>query len=158
MGMKGTVMKSKKLKWILVIAWMVIIFIFSNQPGDLSDKNSKLVLYIFNLLGLNLNSFFGNLADFVVRKCAHFTEYFILYMLLYNALKESFSFKKALFFSILCVFLYACSDEYHQSFVPERGPSFRDVLVDTSGGLLGLIIIYVKMSCTKKVPQERKNS
>lgn len=143
-------MKSKKLKWLLVIAWMVVIFIFSSQPGDVSDENSKFVMYIFNLIGLDLNSFFGDLANFIVRKGAHFTEYFILYMLLYNALKESFSFKKALIFSIIGVFLYASSDEYHQSFVPGRGPSFRDVLVDTSGGILAMILSSIFYHLQKK--------
>lgn len=143
-------MKSKKLKWLLVIAWMAVIFIFSSQPGDVSDENSKFVMYIFNLIGLDLNSFFGDLANFIVRKGAHFTEYFILYMFLYNALKESFSFKKALIFSIIGVFLYASSDEYHQSFVPGRGPSFRDVLVDTSGGILAMILASIFYHFQKK--------
>lgn len=137
-------MKRKNIKWLLVIAWMIIIFIFSSQPGNVSDENSKFVIYVFNLLGLDLNSSLGSLANFVVRKCAHFTEYFILYMLIYNAMKESFNFKKALLFSIIGVFLYASSDEFHQSFVPDRGPSFRDVMIDTSGGLLALIIVYFK--------------
>lgn len=142
-------MKGKKFKWVLVIVWMAVIFIFSSQTGDASDKNSKFVMYVFNLVGLDLNSFFGDLANFVVRKGAHFTEYFILYMFLYNALKDNFSFKKALIFSIMGVFLYASSDEFHQSFVPERGPSFRDVLVDTSGGILGLAVICIKASIKK---------
>ncbi len=136
-------MKKQKVKWLLVIAWMAIIFIFSSQPGDTSEETSQFVIYIFNLLGLDLNSVFGSLASFAVRKGAHFTEYFILYMLLYNALKESFSFKKALLFSLLGVFLYASSDEFHQSFVPGRGPAFRDVLIDTSGGLLALVVTFI---------------
>lgn len=140
-------MKKQKVKWLLVITWMAIIFIFSSQPGDTSEETSQFVIYIFNLFGLDLNSAFGSLASFAVRKGAHFTEYFILYMLLYSALKESFSFKRALLFSLLGVFLYASSDEFHQSFVPGRGPAFKDVLIDTSGGLLALfitLILYIK--------------
>lgn len=137
-------MKKKHIKWIAVIAWMILIFVFSNMPGDVSDEKSKFVINIFNALGLNLNSVFGNLADFVVRKCGHFTEYFIFYMLLYNALKENFVWKKALLFSIAGVFLYASSDEFHQSFIPGRGPSFRDVMIDTSGGALAMIVIVIR--------------
>ncbi len=67
--------KNRKLiRWILLIAWMIVIFIFSQLPGDVSDEQSKLVIYIFNVLGLDLNSHLGNLANFVVRKGAHFTE------------------------------------------------------------------------------------
>ncbi|MBL4938671.1 VanZ family protein [Clostridium sp. YIM B02515] len=143
-------MKRKNIKWLLVVVWMIVIFVFSSMNGDSSDEKSKFVIYIFNLLGLNLNGIFGTLADFIVRKCAHFTEYFILYMLLYNALKENFSFKKALLFSIIGVFLYASSDEFHQSFVPGRGPSFRDVCIDTSGGLLALVILYLNVTFKKR--------
>jgi VanZ family protein len=136
-------MKSKKFKWLLVVVWMAVIFIFSSQPGDVSDENSKFVIYIFNILGIDLNSFLGTLANFAVRKLAHFTEYFILYMLMYNALIESFNFRKALIYSVIGVFLYASSDEFHQSFVPERGPSFKDVLIDTSGGVFALFVVYI---------------
>lgn len=137
-------MKYKKIKWLLVIVWMAVIFILSSQPGDTSEETSQFVIYIFNLLGIDLYGFFGTLAQFIVRKCAHFTAYFILYMLLCNALKESLSIKKALWFSMLGAFLYACSDEFHQSFVPGRGPAFRDVMIDSAGALLGLSIIYIK--------------
>lgn len=148
-------MNNKKLKWILVVAWMALIFIFSSQPGDISDENSKFVIYIFNLLGLDLNSTFGSLANFIVRKGAHFTEYFIFYMLLYNAFKENFSFKKALLFSLIGVFLYSSSDEFHQSFVPGRGPSFKDVLIDTSGGVAAMVIRYAAVTF-KKSPDKFK--
>ncbi len=137
-------MKDKKIKWLLVIVWMIVIFIFSSQPGDASEETSQFVIYIFNLLGLDLYGFFGTLAQFIVRKCAHFTVYLILYMLLHNAVKESFSFKKALCVSMIGTFLYACSDEFHQSFVPGRGPAMRDVMIDSAGALLGLSIIYIK--------------
>jgi VanZ family protein len=143
-------MKKKYLKWLYVIAWMIIIFIFSSQPGDESDKNSKLVLYVFNALGLDLNTAFGNLANFIVRKAAHFTEYFILYLLIFNALRENLSFRKVLTLSIITVFFYSASDEFHQSFVPGRGPSFRDVLIDTSGGLFALIVVYLSRFFNKR--------
>lgn len=143
-------MKKKHIKWLMVIAWMVLIFVFSQMPGNESDEKSKFVIYIFNTLGLNLNGVFGNLADFIVRKCAHFTEYFIFYMLIYNALKENFVWKKALLFSIVGVFLYASSDEFHQSFVPGRGPSFRDVMIDTSGGALAMIVTAVVGTLKKR--------
>jgi len=42
------------------------------------------------------------------------------------------------------VFLYACTDEFHQSFVPGRACLFRDVMIDTSGGAFAMIIKYFK--------------
>lgn len=137
-------MTKKKLKCLLVIAWMIIIFWFSSMPAVLSDEKSHFVIYVFNLLGLNLNSIFGDLANFIVRKCAHFSEYFIFFLLLYNFYKEYFPKKKALIFSLTSVFLYACTDEFHQLFVPGREGRVRDVLIDTSGGVLAMIMCYFK--------------
>ena len=137
-------MKKKHINWILVIGWMVLIFLFSSQPGEVSSGNNKFVIYLFNFLGLDLNSIFGTMSDFIVRKAAHFTEYFILYILLYRALKAGKDASIKVFIGcILIVFLYACSDEFHQAFVPGRGPAFRDVMVDTCGGLLAFLVMYI---------------
>ncbi|MGH4050239.1 MAG: VanZ family protein [Clostridium sp.] len=137
-------MKLKHIDWILVIGWMVLIFLFSSQPGEVSSGNNKFVIYMFNLLGLDLNNIFGTMSDFIVRKAAHCTEYFILYILLYRAIKaDKDASIKVFISSILIIFLYACSDEFHQSFVPGRGPAFRDVMVDTCGGLLAFLVMYI---------------
>ncbi|MBU3158002.1 VanZ family protein [Clostridium estertheticum] len=144
-------MRKKHLNWILVIGWMMVIFIFSSQVGEVSNENNKFVIYVFNLLGLNLNNIFGTLSDFIVRKASHFTEYFILYILLYRAMDKSKNVDMKIFIaSILIVFLYACSDEFHQSFVPGRGPAFRDVMVDTCGGLTAFLFIYIRVTLKKR--------
>ncbi|MBU3179399.1 VanZ family protein [Clostridium estertheticum] len=144
-------MRKKHLNWILVVGWMMVIFIFSSQVGEVSNENNKFVIYVFNLLGLNLNSVFGTLSDFIVRKASHFTEYFILYMLIYRAMNKSKKIDMKIFTaSILIVFLYACSDEFHQSFVPGRGPAFRDVMVDTCGGLAAFLFIYIRVALKKR--------
>jgi VanZ family protein len=87
----------------------------------------------------------GDMANFAVRKTAHFLEYFIMYSLAYNALYEKGSLKRSFLISLLIVFLYACSDEFHQLFVPGRACRFTDVLIDTSGGLLAGLILYNKL-------------
>jgi VanZ family protein len=149
-------MKKKNVNWILVIGWMVLIFIFSNQPAEVSNQNNKFVIYLFNLLGLDLNSMLGSLSDFIIRKSAHFIIYLILYILVYRALniKDNKDIK-GFILPILIVFLYACSDEFHQAFVPGRGPAFRDVLVDTSGGLTAFLIMYINVTL-KKTPAPSK--
>lgn len=130
------------LKWILTGSWMIVIFMFSNQPAVISDENSQFIIVLFKKLGINLDSMIGTLANFMVRKAAHFTEYFILYFLIYIAIREYMSIKKALIISLLIVFLYASTDEIHQLFIPGREGRFRDVMIDTSGGFLCLIINY----------------
>lgn len=151
-------MKKKDINWILVIGWMVLIFIFSSQPGEVSNENNKFVIYIFNLFSLDLNSIFGNLSDFIVRKAAHFIIYFVLYILLYRAINiKRDADIKGFILSILIVFLYACSDEFHQAFVPGRGPAFKDVLVDTSGGLTAFLIMYIRVTLKKKPAPPNKD-
>ena len=45
--------------------------------------------------------------------------------------------------ALVIVFLYACTDEFHQLFIPGRSGEFRDVMVDTCGGIIGLILISI---------------
>ena len=141
----------KALRWLLFLGWMIFIFYMSHQPGDKSSEQSRFVLYVFNLLGLKLDTYFGELATLIIRKGAHFTEYFILFILTYNVISLYVVERKARLYSVIFVFLYACSDEFHQSFIPGRGPAFKDVMIDTSGGILGYfcVSIYNKINIKK---------
>lgn len=135
--------KKTRIKWLMVILWMILIFILSNEPATISDEKSNFVIYIFKFLGINLNSYFGDMANFAVRKTGHVSEYFILFFLLYNALRDKFKISKALMFSLSIQVLYAASDEIHQHFIPGRACRFTDVLIDTCGGLFALLIIKI---------------
>ena len=141
----------KALRWLLFLGWMIFIFYMSHQPGDKSSEQSRFVLYVFNLLGLKLDTYFGELATLIIRKGAHFTEYFILFILTYNVISLYVVERKARLYSVIFVFLYACSDEFHQSFIPGRGPAFKDVMIDISGGILGYfcVSIYNKINIKK---------
>lgn len=131
----------KMISWILLIGWMSFIFFMSHQPGEVSSSQSDLVLKIFRFIGIELNDYFGEIATFIVRKAAHFSEYFILFLLSYNVFRCYEKNKKYSVYLILFVAIYAITDEFHQSFIPGRGPALRDVLIDTSGGLFGYIVI-----------------
>lgn len=136
--------KNKKMiSWIMLIAWMGIIFFMSHQPGEVSSSQSELVLRIFSFLGIELNQYFGELATFVIRKTAHFSEYLILFLFAYNVSRFYFTTKKARLYSIIFVFLYASTDEFHQYFIPGRNMAFKDVLIDTSGGVIGYLIMKI---------------
>jgi len=106
--------------WAPVLGWAGLIFYLSSIPG----------------LKTNLG-----LWDLVLRKGAHVTEYAILTGLLIRALRmtrDQFDLKKIFLWSGGLAFVYAVSDEIHQSFVPGRGPSVLDVLIDTVGVVLCL--------------------
>jgi VanZ family protein len=103
-------------KWLLVFAWMGVIFTFSNEPAIMASSVDQL--------------------DFLIKKSAHIFEYTILFLLLFNALK-----KNRLQNAFLLGLVYAFSDELHQLLVPGRTGMLRDVLTfDTIGLLFGGII------------------
>lgn len=143
-------MKNKRIiiNWILLILWIIIIFFMSHQPAEVSNQQSDLIIQIFNKIGLDLNSYLGSLATFIIRKTAHFTEYFILYILANNVLRYYFSDKRKRIYILIFVLIYAISDEVHQYFVPGRAMALRDVLIDFSGGftacLVEIIYKYIK--------------
>lgn len=132
--------KRKVINWILLIMWMTVIFTMSNQPANISDSQSEGVIRILSSIGINANGIFGDLANFIVRKCAHFSEYMILAILFFNVVRLYFNMKEIIISTIAFVFIYACSDEIHQLFVPGRESAFRDVLIDTLGGTTSVLI------------------
>ncbi|ACD53838.1 VanZ family protein [Clostridium botulinum] len=138
---KSTFDKRKVVNWILLILWMIIIFAMSNQPAVVSDKQSGLVITTLTNLGIDMNGIFGELANFIVRKTAHFLEYMILGILILNVLEIHYTRQKIRLLGVLLVFLYASSDEIHQLFVQGREGAFRDVVIDTLGGTFGIFVI-----------------
>ena len=138
-------MKNKRLivSWSLLIGWMLLIFFMSNQPADISNKQSDLVINLFSAIGIDLNTHLGELASFVVRKGAHFTEYFILYCFSIAVCKNYVDIKKARIYCLFIVLGYEISDEVHQSFIAGRENAIRDVAIDFLGGVLGFIVNWI---------------
>jgi len=114
----------KIIFWLPAIVWMLIIFYFSAQPVLHASDNQT--------------------QDFVIKKSAHFTEYGILAILIFFASLKTIALSKKnlILLSLGLTFLYASSDELHQRFVPGRQSAFRDVLIDTTGGLTALALVF----------------
>ncbi len=127
---------------------MIIIFLGSNDSGS-GDKSRFLTHFILTITG-----FFTShkatteeieLIIFVLRKMAHIIEYFILAISYFYALNNTYkknSLKKTYTISFILTFLYAITDELHQSFVPNRVGTYHDVLIDSIGILSGYLLIY----------------
>lgn len=81
---------------------------------------------------------------FGIRKFAHVCEYAILALLLWRALRSAPTLRTrgAILFGLVLLgcALFAASDEFHQSFVKSRTPSVRDVFLDISGAVVGLLM------------------
>ena len=105
--------------WLPVLVWAGFIFFLSSIP------HLRFVVAWW---------------DLPLRKAGHFLVFAILARLLARALTGStlWSCKKIFAWSLALTFLYAVSDEYHQSFTPGRVPALHDVALDTLGGWAAL--------------------
>ena len=116
-------------KWTPVVAWAIIIFVFSTSYFS-ADNTSKFIDPILRFFMPGASAATIALAHGFVRKAAHFTNYAILFWLLVSGPLRG----RPYFAFGLCVF-YALLDEGHQLFVPSRGPSLYDVALDSTGAL-----------------------
>ena len=130
----------KYIKWLFVLAWMILIFLFSNESGVESTETSHFFVEkvgTFFVYFIPRISF--NFITLFVRKAAHFFLYFILGLLIGNATYNS---KKWRVLSLLLCLLYACTDEFHQLFVSGRSGHILDVFVDFLGSSVGVYIYH----------------
>ena len=143
----------KPLSFVPALLLMYMIFSFSAQPGDVSSQVSYKVSYKMvetadYVFDANLEEWqvseWATKIDFITRKLAHMTEYFAL------AIAVSFplyvygmhGILLMLVAGLICVG-FACGDEYHQSFVMGRGPSAKDVCIDSVGIFFGIILVRI---------------
>lgn len=130
----------KLVKTLLLILWLSLIFYFSSQIGTESGGlSSRILAYIGNFLKVSdIDSFVSNFS-FLIRKTAHFSEYFILLILAYECFKE-YKIDYLLLTSILFCVLAASFDEFHQLFVSGRSGQVSDVFIDSLGVIFSSLI------------------
>lgn len=141
-------MIKKIILWIAVILLSVQIFRFSDataaQSSGTSEKIAKTAAKVVSeVTKQDYNAIF-DICHKVVRKSAHFTEYFLLAVLstwLAKSYRLSFRFSGIL--SASYCFLYAISDEIHQTFIPGRSGAAFDVGVDFFGALCGICFFWL---------------
>ncbi|MBQ6587413.1 MAG: VanZ family protein [Butyrivibrio sp.] len=143
----------KPLSFVPAIMMMFLIFTFSGQDADASSELSFQVgVKVFSVAnetfdkGWSLQRIeqLSEKSQYYIRKTAHFTEYFVL------AITVAFPLYvygiRGLWLVILaggfCI-AFAGLDEYHQSFVAGRSPQKRDVLIDSCGVILGVIVARI---------------
>ena len=125
-------MKNKKINILLVVIWLIIIFIMSSFNASESSNQSN---FIVNLI---IKIFGGNrqLITIIVRDLAHFIEYLILGILCSTLCEQ----KKDFWWVVIFCIIYAISDEVHQMFVPGRAFQLLDIMIDSLGSFLGLVL------------------
>jgi VanZ family protein len=124
----------KTILMILVSLWTLFIFAQSLLPGEVSSNQSGFIVDILypliQKMGINMNV---DTFSFWIRKLAHFTEYFILGVLLFMTYRHRFQTKMLILIIFLQGFLTASIDETIQLFTPNRSGEIRDVLIDVFG-------------------------
>lgn len=130
----------KIIKTLLFVSWLILIYLLSAETGDQSGSLSDgILLSIAKLLKISDTKAFVNTFGFFIRKLAHFSEYFILYILTYECFKE-YNCPKLIVVSVLFCVLYASFDEFHQLFVDGRCGQITDVMIDTSGSVVSCFL------------------
>jgi VanZ family protein len=135
---------------------MGLIFSFSNQTGTSSSSLSTKVLTRIaitidkDMTDEEIDEFVDKYS-FIIRKVAHLTIYFVLGILAYINLKEYMKVTPALvIYSIIFCLVYASTDEIHQLLVNGRSGNIYDVILDTCGSTLAILISYYSRRRLKK--------
>lgn len=142
--MRNKTNKTRYIFLILTVLVAVVIFYMSSRDAtESADMSGAVVMDIFGrllgLFGVDLNDpeTFST-VDHIIRKLAHFSEYAVLGVCMAICVK---AFDKPNYFTVILTltscFLYACSDEFHQYFVPGRSMQFTDAMIDTAGAATG---------------------
>lgn len=136
---------------ILAIAVMVTIFVLSAQNAEKSSSTSKgLTKLAVKIIDSEYETRpparqreIWKAASFAVRKLAHFSIYTALGFCISCAAGRRRLFTAASGGVIVFGFLYALSDELHQMASEGRSCEFRDMMIDTGGVLVGLLISMI---------------
>ena len=146
---------------ILVVFWMGVIFKFSSANGEKSTGTSRSSLEkIITLFNKNIDKdkLEGLVIkyDVVLRKCTHFSGYLVGGVLLYfmyfylNKL-VNYKLKYIKMYSVVTGSIYAMTDELHQHFVSGRSGEIKDVVLDTSGVIIGVVIVWAVITAIKSL-------
>ena len=154
-------MKYKKIiSILLLIAWMVMVFMFSHQGSETSSGTSgNTIRFVLEKLNITQNmneqekiELIDNLQPYV-RKLAHFSAYTLGGILSYITVSQyNITKKRKIIIALIICVAYSITDEIHQSFIPGRSCELRDVIIDSSGALFGIALI----SFFKKIKSLRK--
>lgn len=140
---------------ILLLGTFYIIFGFSGQDGEessgLSRKETEFITdNIFQLSNESKIHCIDQL-EYIIRKLAHFSIYTVVGILLMGFVSTYEIEKiKKIYISIVVGIIYATSDEIHQAFIPDRSARLTDVIIDTMGIVLGIIIVLIFMKLVYK--------
>lgn len=141
--------------------WMVIVFCNSLDYGS-ATHTGAIIATILHWFGITLSPAGFERLHFLIRKMGHITEYAVLALLTLRALRilRPMPIDVRWSWPMAAVALgisaaYGATDEVHQLFVPSRGPSVHDVLIDTCGAAIGLTLAFLYLRRTSVAAPEK---
>lgn len=149
---------------LLLLTTFAIIFKFSSQIAEESDGVSNGVLRkiidIFPYtkgLSEEIKIKMVEHGNPIIRKLAHFSVYALIgvWIMAFMSTFDMRLYKKWII-SMLVGIVYAASDEFHQSFVPGRGPSIVDVGIDSLGVLTGILVVLIIISIYRALKSNKE--
>ncbi len=142
---------------VTVLGIIMLLFVFSGQNADESSALSgRVTAFIIKILRLDETGLPLDRAEHYVRKLAHFTIYFVLGVGLCGTAQCLLA-KMRFFAASLAGILIAALDEFHQLFVPGRGGTPQDVLLDYSGMVTGYFVCLGVIHIVLKLCEKRNN-
>lgn len=136
-------MKKNLIWWGLTIIWCAFIFYMSSRTGDQSSLDSGWVSWALgSLLEFVTKRQDVQIPALLIRKAAHFFEYFVLGFLLYKSFHICSQPKARILRPAAAGIFYALTDEIHQFFVPGRAMQLTDVGIDALGVISAICIFH----------------
>ena len=131
--------------WLPPLLWMAVIFVLSTDVFA-AEHTGRVLWYLVSEWAPRVTYAQYTLLHFLTRKAAHLTEYAILACLLLRAFRADAAVAwhwRWATFSVLLVAIYAGLDEYHQTYTQYRTGSVSDSMLDMSGGLIALTLLWL---------------
>lgn len=126
--------KGKLIAALLVLFGVGAAFYFSAMPREVSAAQSRIIMNMIN------STFNLELTNHIIRKIAHFVLFGGIGAVMTFALSFKLQGTKLFTYSFSLTALMAIIDETHQMFVPGRGPSVKDVMIDSAGALIAVLL------------------
>jgi len=146
-----------KHKAFLIIGIMIHILIFTQSllPADISAGQSGFIVDVLHPLVLNMGIQIDiDTFSFIIRKLAHFSEFFLLGVFWYLVYLKYTSKSKLILIVLIHGLITAIIDETIQLFVDGRSGEVMDVLIDFSGVLIAVLIMHYIICRRKDITYE----
>lgn len=161
-------MKNNLLRVILVILlgctfWTIFGFSSQNgiESGSISRKVARKIIDVFPYtkdLREETKIKMVERSQPIIRKLAHFSIYLLVGILIMTFVSTyPLLLWEKWVISLGVGFVYAISDEWHQSFIPGRTAQVKDVMIDTIGVFTGIIFVLMVISVAKALKRKQNN-